>query len=402
MIELLAPAGNLEKLQYAISYGADAVYVGGGNFNLRYAAAKYDIDQIQKAREITLAAGKKLYVALNIFAHNADFESLKDFLKSLSKVEPDALVIADPGIFSFAKQICPDINIHISTQANVTNLEAANFWAGQGAKRVTLARELTLEEIEHISKNALLETEVFVHGAMCLSYSGRCYLSHHMTQRDANRGDCAQSCRWNYVLVEEKRPDQAMEIFENDRGTYIMSSKDLCLADEIPSLIKAGVSSFKIEGRMKSLHYVSTVTKVYREIIDKALEQGNNFEFSERWRQELKKISHRQYTKGFFGKEGENMQVEGKQSYFKTTDFVGAVQSSNGQGTTVLVKNRIIRGDKLEVLAPTGDNKEVSADFYDKEGQPLEEVHANSTVIFKENWPPMSLIRRKLVEDNKC
>ena len=396
MVELLSPAGNLEKLIYAMEYGADAVYIGGSSFSLRAASSNFDLKDIEKAQEIVEKAGKKLYVAVNIFAYQEDLAGIKEFLRSLADIRPAALIVSDPGIFNLAKKICPEIDLHISTQANVTNLEGALFWQEQGAKRITLARELSLSQIKEISDGLEIEVEVFAHGAMCLSYSGRCWLSHYLTERDANRGDCSQSCRWNYALVEEKRPDAPMAIFEDGAGTYILSSKDLCLAEKVPELIKAGVSSLKIEGRMKSIHYVATVTKTYREIINKALKEKDDFVFEKNWLDELNKISHRQYTKGFIDGPSNDLQVKGPVSYFKTADFVGLVAEKNGKGCKVKIKNRLESGDKLEVLTPAGDNKQAKAQFCDEEGTALTEVHANSNAWFDNDWPVRSLIRKKL------
>ena len=396
MVELLSPAGNLEKLIYAMEYGADAVYIGGSSFSLRAASSNFDLKDIEKAQEIVEKAGKKLYVAVNIFAYQEDLAGIKEFLRSLADIRPAALIVSDPGIFNLAKKICPEIDLHISTQANVTNLEGALFWQEQGAKRITLARELSLSQIKEISEGLEIGVEVFAHGAMCLSYSGRCWLSHYLTERDANRGDCSQSCRWNYALVEEKRPDAPMAIFEDGAGTYILSSKDLCLAEKVPELIKAGVSSLKIEGRMKSIHYVATVTKTYREIINKALKEKDDFVFEKNWLDELNKISHRQYTKGFIDGPSNDLQVKGPVSYFKTADFVGLVAEKNGKGCKVKIKNRLESGDKLEVLTPDGDNKQAKAQFCDEEGTALTEVHANSNAWFDNDWPLRSLIRKKL------
>ncbi len=399
MAELLSPAGNIEKLKIALEYGADAVYVGGSRFSLRALSANFSLEEIKKAQNIAIETGKKLYVATNIFAHQEDLAAIREFITGIEKIGPAALIISDPGVFKIAKKVCPDVALHISTQANVTNLESALFWQELGAKRITLARELSLSQIEEISKKLDIETEVFVHGAMCLSYSGRCWLSHYLSNRDANRGDCSQSCRWNYALVEEQRPAEAMPVFEEETGAYILSSKDLCLAEEVPRLLDAGISSLKIEGRMKSAHYVATVTKTYREIINKALEHKDNFSFENKWHDELEKISHRQYTKGFINGVSEDLQVKGKVSYFKTAEFVGLVVEKNGNGCKVKIKNRINSGDKLEVLTPAGHNKNAMADFYDEEGVRLEQVHANTNVWFKKDWPAGALIRRKKTDD---
>lgn len=399
MLELLSPAGNLQKLEYALAYGADAVYVGASGFSLRRAADNLNLKEIKKATSVVRNCGKKLYVAVNVFAHQSDLKQLEVFLEGLATIKPDALIVADPGIFRMATRICSNIPLHVSTQANVTNLEAARFWVELGASRITLARELTLPEIRYITKKVSVETEVFVHGAMCLSYSGRCWLSHYLSKRDANQGDCAQSCRWNYVLVEEKRPGQSLPVFEDSRSSYILSSKDLCLAKKTPELIDAGISSFKIEGRMKSIHYVATVTKTYRQIINAVLKDKDKFIFEQRWLEELEKISHRQYTDGFIDGNGQNLQIEGTKSYLKTADFVAEVKEETAEGCIVLVKNRLLAGDELEVLRPDGDNKSIQACFYDEQGQLLSEAHANTVVWFKEKWSPKSLIRRKVTAD---
>ncbi|TET54722.1 MAG: U32 family peptidase [Actinobacteria bacterium] len=399
MIELLSPAGSLEKLEFAISYGANAVYVGGGEFSLRHGTTGFSLGDIEKASRITKRAGKKLYVALNIFAHQADLKKLEKFISRLCDIKPDAIIIADAGVFSIAKKMDADVSLHISTQANVTNLESAKFWADLGASRVTLARELCCEEIKQISKQLPIETEIFVHGAMCLSYSGRCLLSDYLTGRSANKGDCAQSCRWNYALIEEERDNQALPLFEENNASFIMSSKDLCLAEEMPKIVSAGVSSIKIEGRMKSVHYVATITKTYRQIVDKIQEDGPKFKFEKRWLDELEKISHRQYFKGFFSANGEGKQITSKVSYIKSAEFVGVVIKESNEGCYVKAKNRMKENEELEVFSPDGNNKKTLAKFYDEEGLALKEVHANDIVFFKEKWPVKALMRRKIKND---
>ena len=297
--ELLAPAGNMEKCKMALLYGADAIYLGGNKFGLRAFAANFSTAEIKEAVEFAHNLGKKVYVTVNIFAHNEDIAELPEYLLSLEEAGVDALLISDFGVWSIARQVVPDMALHVSTQANTCNWAAVEAWKNLGAERVVLARELSIAEISEIDKKCDVELEVFVHGAMCISYSGRCYLSSYLTGRDGNRGECAQVCRWNYQLVEENRPDQAFPIEEDERGTYIMNSKDLCLLDLIPELAEAGVDSLKIEGRMKSVHYVATVVSVYRKAIDDWYSNPGQFSIKSEWKDELEKVSHRPYFYGF-------------------------------------------------------------------------------------------------------
>ena len=292
MPELVAPAGSMDKLKTAIEYGADAVYAGGKDFNLRNASANFTLDEIGLAVDYVHKRDKKLYIALNIFAHNCHVSKIEQYLNELAKYPVDAFIVSDPGVLSIVRDVIPEATIHISTQANCTNVRAADFWHQQGVKRVVLARELSLSEISKISTNSDCTTEVFVHGAMCLSYSGRCYLSSYMANRGANLGDCAQSCRWKYSLVEEERPGEYLQVFEDGEFTSIMSSRDLCMIEHIPELIAAGVDAWKIEGRMKSQYYVATVTRIYREAIDTFFE-NDVYEYQDKWLEELGKISNR-------------------------------------------------------------------------------------------------------------
>lgn len=281
--ELLAPAGNMEKLKMALLYGADAVYLGGKAFGLRAFGGNFTNEELQEAVDFAHKLGKKIYVTVNIFPHNSDIAKLPAYLTFLNEIKVDAILVADLGVFTLAKEYAPDVELHISTQANNTNWAAVNAWAELGARRVVLAREMSLEEIKEIREKCSVELEMFVHGAMCISYSGRCLMSNYLTGRDANRGSCAQPCRWNYALVEEKRPGQYFPVLEDERGTYIFNSKDMCLLPYLPDVIASGVDSLKIEGRMKSVHYAASVVKAYREAIDSYFAAPEQFEVKKEW-----------------------------------------------------------------------------------------------------------------------
>ncbi len=327
-IELLSPAGNMDKLEMAIRYGADAVYCAGQAFGLRANSANFTNEELKKAVEFVHSRGKKIYVTCNIIPHNEDLVNLEEYLKFLESIHVDAIIVADLGIFHLAKKVAPKLELHISTQANTTNYLTTEFWKDQGAARVVVAREVSLADIKEMKEKADIEIEAFVHGAMCISYSGRCLLSNYFTTtRDANRGQCAQACRWKYSLVESTRPGEYYPIEEDERGTYIFNSKDLCLLPFIPQLFESGVDSLKIEGRMKSVHYVATVTKVYREAIDAYLAEGESFYVRAEWMEELEKISHRPYTDGFsVSKPTEEGQNYGQSSNTQTHDFIGLVE----------------------------------------------------------------------------
>lgn len=356
-IELLSPAGDLEKLKMAILYGADAVYLGGEAFGLRKASKNFTIEDIAEGIKFAHERGKKVYVTLNIVPHNEDLEGLEEYVTELYKINTDAVIVSDPGMFSVIKKTVPELTIHLSTQASVTNYETINFWYELGIRRVVLARELSIDEITEIVKNipSDMEIETFVHGAMCMSYSGRCLMSNYMTGRDANRGDCAHSCRYKYSVVEEKRPGEYFPVVEDENGTFIFNSKDLCMIEHIPELIKAGIKSFKIEGRVKSSYYVATVTRAYRMAIDEYYKDPINYVYNEKYLQEIQKASHRDFTKGFFfEKTDENSQVYTTSSYIRSYDFVGMVleYDENTKIATVEQRNRMFVGEELEIFGP--------------------------------------------------
>ncbi|MGI6685009.1 MAG: peptidase U32 family protein [Bacillota bacterium] len=355
--ELLAPAGNLEKLYMAVRFGADAVYLGGKAFGLRAGAGNFSFSDMAEGIKFAHNHGVKVYVTVNIFAHNEDLEELSEYLLTLKDLDADGIIVSDPGIFRLAKETVPDLPIHISTQANNTNWSSAIFWQEMGAKRIVLARELSLKEIGEIHHRSKIELEVFVHGAMCISYSGRCLLSNYLAGRNANKGDCAHPCRWNYSLVEEKRPGEYFPVVEDERGTYVFNSKDLCLVEHIPDLIQAGVSSFKIEGRMKSSYYLATVVKVYREVIDHYFADPENFSFDPKWLEELKKVSHRHYTTGFaLKKPDQNDHRYDTSSYVRSYDFTGIVLEYLSETGEMVVeqRNHMSVGEKIEILPPKG------------------------------------------------
>lgn len=356
-IELLAPAGDLEKLKMAILYGADAVYLGGEAFGLRKSSKNFSIESISEGVKFAHERGKKVYVTLNIIPHPEDLEGLEEYVTDLYNIDVDAVIVSDPGMFSIIKKTVPDLEIHMSTQASITNAETINFWHNQGAERVVLARELSLEEIGQIRDNISedMELETFVHGAMCISYSGRCLLSNYMTGRDANMGDCAHSCRYKYHLVEEKRPGEYFPVYEEDDGTFIMNSKDLCMIQYIPELINAGINSFKIEGRVKSLYYVATVIRSYRMAIDEYYQDPDNYKFKEEYLDEIKKASHRDFTSGFyFGKPTEEAQVYESSTYIRGYNFLGMILDYDQETklATVEQRNRMFVGDEIEVFGP--------------------------------------------------
>lgn len=404
--ELLAPAGNLEKLKVAIAYGADAVYLGGPKYGLRMRADNFSLAELSEA--VTYAHSKKVkvYVAINIFAHNHDFDGLLEYLAKISDFGVDGIIAADPGVISFIRKNFPNLKIHLSTQANTTNKHAASFWEAQGVSRIVLARELSLEEITEVRKNTGAEIEVFVHGAMCIAYSGRCLLSKYMTGRDANQGDCAQSCRWRYALMEEERPGQYFPVSQDERGTYILSSRDLCLLEFIPDLAKAGVDSFKIEGRVKSVHYVATVVKIYRDALDNYGRERDDFSIVAEWLNELGKVSNREYTTGFLSG-GSSLAGHGDVEgiYHKDCTFVGMVTGYNHKERMLEIqqRNRFFNNEELEAMVPKDSNKIVRIQgMYDDKGQLIEDApHPCQTVFipYDQELPEYTMLRR--VEDKK-
>ncbi len=392
--ELLAPAGDLEKLKMAIIYGADAVYLGGEYFGLRASSKNFTIDELKEGLEFAHSRGRKVYITLNIIPHNEDLNGLPEYIKTLEEIGVDAVIISDPGVISVVKEVAPNMEIHLSTQANTTNYLSAIFWHKLGVKRIVLARELSINEIKEIIEKIPpeLEIETFIHGAMCISYSGRCLLSNYMTHRDANRGECAQSCRWKYHLVEEKRPDEHYPIYEDEKGTYIFNSKDLCTIEHIPELINAGIKSFKIEGRMKSPYYVATVVRSYRMAIDKYLADPINFKYDEKWLEEIKKASHRDHTTGFyFGKPSGNEQLYTSSSYIRTYDFVGLVLDYDKDTGIARVeqRNRIFVGDEVEVFGPNKEHfNQVIEKMWDKDNNEIEVApHAQQIIKIKMDKP---------------
>lgn len=356
--ELLAPAGSMEKCKIALLYGADAVYLGGKNFGLRAFAGNFSLEEIEEVVDFAHGLGKKVYVTVNIFPHNDDLIALPQYLKDLSGANVDALLISDFGVWSMARKIVPNMPLHVSTQANTCNWAAVNAWQELGAQRVVLARELSLNEIKEINEKCDVELEAFVHGAMCISYSGRCLLSSYFTGRDGNRGACAQVCRWEFQLKEKNRPGETFDIAEDERGSYVLNSKDLCLIDYIPELINSGIDSLKIEGRMKSVHYVATVVSVYRKAIDSYIANPEHYCVPDAWRRELEKISHRPYTTGFATRKPDSdSQVYTTSSYEQTHDFVGIVRSYDEKTKRALIeqRNNIANEATIEVLTPKGE-----------------------------------------------
>ena len=355
--ELLAPAGSLEKLKTAVDYGADAVYIGGEAFSLRVAAENFSIDDIKEGVEYAHERGKKVYLTANIFPHNADIPEFEKFITEIRPLGLDAVLISDLGLFDMARSLAPELPIHVSTQANNVNYRSALMWHKLGAKRVVLAREMSFDEIAEIRKNIPddLELEAFVHGAMCISYSGRCLLSSYMTGRDSNQGACAHPCRWKYSLVEETRPGEYMDVIENERGTFILNSKDLCMIRHIPELVKSGISSFKIEGRVKTAYYVATVVGAYRREIDRYFANPEGYVFNEDEYGELCKVSHRPYTTGFyFGKPDADAQVYTSSSYIRDYDLIGIVEAYDESAgiAQITQRNRFFKGDEVEIMQP--------------------------------------------------
>lgn len=399
-IELLAPAGNLEKLKMAIIYGADAVYLAGEEFGLRTASDNFSFDQMREGVEFTHQYGKKAYLTMNIIPHNDDINKASEFISKASETGIDAVIVSDPGMFSLVKDVAPNLKIHISTQANTTNYKSVNFWRNLGASRIVLARELSLNEIKEISNNISdsIEIEVFVHGAMCMSYSGRCLLSNYLVGRNANHGDCAHPCRWKYHLVEEKRPGEYFPIEEDEKGTFIFNSKDLCMIRNIPELISSGVTSFKIEGRVKSSFYVATVVKAYRNAIDAFY---NNMNFDESWFDEIAKVSNRDFTTGFFfDKPSVSAHNYGTSSYIRNYDFIGLVKGYDAETNRIIIeqRNRFMVGDKVEVLPPEGSVSEfIVSEMYDSEGNSITSApHAQMQIrIPMKPLPLNSILRRE-------
>lgn len=356
-IELLAPAGDLQKLKFALIYGADAVYIGGQIFGMREKAKNFSFEDMKEGVLFAHARNKKVYITLNIIPHNEDLKDLKEYLEIIKDIGFDAIILSDPGTLMYVKEHAPEMEVHLSTQANNTNAMSAIFWHKQGISRVILARELSLQEIKEIKSEIpeTLEIEAFIHGAMCISYSGRCLLSNYMTNRDANRGSCAHACRWKYHLVEEKRPGEYYPVEETEDGTFFFNSKDLCMIGHIPEVMEAGLSSLKIEGRMKSAYYVANIVRVYRHAIDLYLQDPENYVFDPQWLEEIQKASHRKFTTGFyFNKPDEDDQLYNSSSYDRYYNFVGIVLDYDEATTyaTIEQRNKIQVGDEIEIMQP--------------------------------------------------
>lgn len=375
--ELLIPAGSLEVLKTAVNYGADAVYIGGDVFSLRAKAKNFTKEEMIKGIEIAHSKGVKVYVTANIFAHNDDLKEAEEYFKEMASIKPDGLIISDPGMFTLAEKYCPEVERHISTQANNTNYLTFNYWYKQGAKRVVSARELSLAEIKEIRANIPddMEIESFIHGAMCISYSGRCLLSNYFTGRDANQGECTHPCRWKYAVEEEKRPGEYLPVFENERGTYIFNSKDLCMIEHIPEMIDAGIDSFKIEGRMKTALYVACVARTYRKAIDDYLESEEKYRANMDWYlSEISKCTYRQFTTGFyFGKPSEESQIYDNNTYINEYIYLGLSDKTDSESVYIEQKNKFCVGDEIEIMKPDGRNiaTKVLA-IHDEDGNEME------------------------------
>lgn len=387
-VELLVPASSLEVLKVAVIFGADAVYIGGEVFGLRAKAKNFTLEEMEEGIIFAHEHNVKVYVTANILAHNGDLEGVRKYFRELKKIKPDALIISDPGIFTIAKEEVPEIEIHISTQANNTNYGTFRFWWNQGAKRVVTARELSLEEIRTIRKNIPedMEIETFIHGAMCISYSGRCLLSNFFTGRDANRGACTHPCRWKYSVMEEKRPGEYFPVYENDRGTFIFNSKDLCMIEHIPDLMEAGIDSFKIEGRMKTALYVATVARTYRKAIDDYNISREEYEKNLPWYQEqISNCTYRQFTTGFFyGKPDENTQIYDNNTYIREYTYLGIVGEKNEEGLyRIEQRNKFCVGENIEVMKPDGRNVQVTVKrITDEEGKDMESAPHPKQVLY--------------------
>lgn len=385
--ELLIPASSLEVLKTAVIFGADAVYIGGEAFGLRAKAKNFSKDDMREGIAFAHEHGAKVHVTVNILAHNDDLPGVEEYLKELKELNPDALIIADPAIFEMAKEICPDIERHISTQANNTNYGTYLFWWKQGAKRVVSARELSLKEIREIRDRIPEEMEIesFIHGAMCISYSGRCLLSNYFTGRDANQGACTHPCRWKYAVVEEKRPGEYLPVYENERGTYIFNSKDLCMIGHIPEMIDAGIDSFKIEGRMKTALYVATVARTYRKAIDDYLENPDKYEANMPWYlDQISNCTYRQFTTGFyFGKPDEEAQIYDNNTYIREYTYLGIIGGERDGLYRIEQRNKFSVGETIEIMKPNGENIQVTVQkILDEEGQEMESAPHSKQVLY--------------------
>lgn len=400
--ELLAPAGNFEKLEIAIHYGADAVYLAGKDFSLRNFSGNFTLEQLEKGIDLAHNSDVKVYLACNIYARNSEQAALEAYLKQVGKLVPDAVIISDPGIVMMARELIPHIDIHLSTQANTTNYNTARFWKTIGVKRVNLARELSLEEISDIVAKTDIETEAFVHGAMCISYSGRCLLSNALSNRDSNRGLCSHPCRWRYAVVEEMRPNEFHSLMEDQRGSYIFNSKDLCMIAHIPELVLSGISSFKIEGRMKGINYLAAVVKTYREAIDAYVANPEAYQVRAEWLNELDRVYHREYHTGFYfhhpGDPDEQTFNRGNIHQGQIHSFIGKVIScTEGNRHLVEIRNKLTCQDKVDGLSPRGPSKiSPVISLSDTSGNPIESAKPNTRAIvtLTHRFTPNDIIRK--------
>lgn len=414
--ELLVPAGSLEVLRTAVIFGADAVYIGGEAFGLRAKAKNFSMEEMAEGITFAHAHGVKVYVAANILAHNDDLDGAAAYFEELKEMKPepcDGLILSDPGMYAIVKEIWPQAEIHISTQANNTNYQTFLFWWKLGAKRVVAARELSLQEIRGIRKQIPqeMEMECFVHGAMCISYSGRCLLSNYFTGRDANQGACTHPCRWKYAVVEETRPGEYLPVYENERGTFLFNSKDLCMIEHIPELVEAGIDSLKIEGRMKTALYVATVARTYRKAIDDYFTSEEVYAANMEWyRTEIAKCTHRQFSTGFyFGKPTQEAQIYDNSTYVNEYTYLGMIEEvstdgrlswcQNGGLARFEQRNKFSVGDTIEIMRPDGENRSAVVEaMYDEEGEAVESCpHARQTLWIKlsEEAEQYDLLRQK-------
>ena len=402
--ELLVPASSLEVLKIAVIFGADAVYIGGEAFGLRAKAKNFSMEEIKEGIAFAHAHDVKVYITANILAHNDDLEGARAYFEELREIKPDALIISDPGMFMLAKEVCPEIERHVSTQANNTNYATYLFWQQLGAKRVVSARELSLAEIKEIRAHIPddLEIETFIHGAMCISYSGRCLLSNYFTGRDANQGACTHPCRWKYAVVEESRPGEYLPVYENERGTYIFNSKDLCMIEHIPELMESGIDSFKIEGRMKTALYVATVARTYRKAIDDYKVSPELYREHLPWYlDQISNCTYRQFTTGFFfGKPSEEAQIYDSNTYLKEYTYLGIVGKPDANGRyRIEQRNKFSVGEEIEVMKPNGDNLTVTVqEIFDEEGNAMESAPHPKQVLYINLGQPLDqydILRRK-------
>lgn len=407
-MELLIPAGSLDTLKTAVNYGADAVYLGGEAFGLRAKAKNFTNEEIREGIKFAHEHGVRVYITANIFAHNRDLDGVEEYFRELKEIGPDALIISDPGVFSIARRVLPEMEIHISTQANNTNYETYRFWYELGAKRVVSARELSLEEIREIRRHIPedMEIESFIHGAMCISYSGRCLLSNFFTGRDANQGACTHPCRWKYAVMEETKPGEYMPVYENDRGTFLFNSKDLCMIEHVPEMLEAGIDSFKIEGRMKNALYVATVARTYRKAIDDCKKDPGLYRQNLDWyKEEIGKCTTREFTTGFyFGKPGEDAQIYQNSTYIKNYIYLGTVETIGENGLVQIEqKNKFSVGETLEIMKPDGRNLMARVrGIYSEEGETMESApHARQKLFLDLSEPaePGNILR---IKEREC